>query len=83
MRKNLQQKFWSHGTPLGYLGPASHQDVRLGACRVCFMDPWGPYEDPVVVVPQVNPENPNTAGARCGSVPWLQYIPSLSRGSTP
>ena len=71
VRKILQQKFWSHGTPLGYLGPASHQDVRLGACRVCFVDPWGPYEDHMVVVSQVNPENPNTAGARCATIDIL------------
>ena len=30
-RKILNQKFWSHGTPLGSLGPLSQQDTILGA----------------------------------------------------
>ena len=29
MRKFLRQKFWSHGTPLGYLGPVSQEDGIL------------------------------------------------------
>ena len=29
MRKFLRQKFWSHGTPLGSLGPLSQGDVHL------------------------------------------------------
>ena len=31
MRKFLDQNFWSHGTPLGSLGPLSQQDTILGA----------------------------------------------------
>ena len=68
MRKILRQKFWSHGTPWGYLGPGSQQDVRLGASRVWFLVPWGPYEDPKLVASQVNPKNPNTTGSWCDGV---------------
>ena len=49
MRKILTQKFWSHGTPLGYLGPVSQEDGILGACRFQIPVIWGPYETPRLV----------------------------------
>ena len=65
MRKFLRPKFWSQGTILGYPRPISEQDVQLGACRVWFLVPWGPYEDPILVASQGNPKNPNTTGSWC------------------
>ena len=65
MRKILTKFFWSHGTPLGYLGPGSQQDVGLGACQMWFRVPWGPYEDPIIVVSHEIQKSPKTSGARC------------------
>ena len=44
MRKFLSQKFWSHGTPLGSLGPLSFEALGPGAsqCQILFI--LGPYE---------------------------------------
>ena len=36
MKKNLDQKFWSHGTPLGYLG--AHLAPYSGSRKFLFGD---------------------------------------------
>ena len=66
MRKFLKQKFWSQGTPLGYLGPRSQADLGLGFCRFQIWVIWGPYDYPVLVACQGTAKNPKSAGARCG-----------------
>ena len=63
--KNLDQKIWSHGTPLGSLGPLSQQDTILGAGQLQILVVWGPYEPPVVLVLKTQAENPITAGQQC------------------
>ena len=65
MRKFLDQKFWSHGTDLGSLGPLSQQDTILGAGQLQILVIWGPYEPTVVVAPETHAENPKTAGLQC------------------
>ena len=65
MRKFLDQKFWSHGTPLGSLGPLSQQDTILGAGQLQILVIWGPYESTVVVALETHAENPKTAGVQC------------------
>ena len=65
MRKILHQKFWSHGTPLGSLGPLSQQDTILGAGQLQILVIWGPYRPPVVVALETHAENLKTAGAWC------------------
>ena len=65
MRKILDQKFWSHGTPLGSLGPLSQQDTILGAGQLQILVTWGPCEPIVVVVPETHAENPKTARLQC------------------
>ena len=65
MRKILDQKFWSHGTPLGSLGPLSWEAVILGAVRLQILVIWGPYEPPEIVPLNVQPENPNTTAYWC------------------
>ena len=66
MRKNLHKKFWSHGTPLGSLGPLSQQDTILGAGQLQILVIWGPYRPPIVVAFETQAENPKTAGVQCG-----------------
>ena len=63
--KFLGQKFWSHGTPLGSLGPLSQQDTILGAGQLQILVIWGPCEPTVVVAPETHAENPKTAGLQC------------------
>ena len=68
MRKLLDQKFWSHGTPLGSLGPLSLQDTILRAGQLQILVIWGPYEPSqptVIVAPETHAENPITAGLHC------------------
>ena len=65
MRKILHQKFWSHGTPLGSLGPLSQQDTILGAGQLQILVIWGLYRPPVVVALETHAENLKTAGAWC------------------
>ena len=65
MRKFLTEIFWSHGTPLGYLGAGSQADVGLGACQFQILVIWGPYDLSVLVGPQGQAKNLKKAGARC------------------
>ena len=66
MRKFLRQKFWSHGTPLGSLGPLSFEALGPGfdQCQILFI--WGPCELPVIVALHGQAKNPKTTGAWCG-----------------
>ena len=66
MRKILDQNFWSHGTPLGSLGPLSQQDTILGAGQLQILVIWGPYRPPVVVALETHAENLKKVGAWCG-----------------
>ena len=77
MRKILDQKFWSHGTPLGSLGPLSQQDTILGAGQLQILVMWGPCEPPVVEALKTQAENPKTAGQQCGNVTFLLKCSSL------
>ena len=65
MRKKFDQKFLSHGTPLGSLGPLSQQDTILGAGQLQILVMWGPCEPPVVAALKTQAENPKTAGQQC------------------
>ena len=65
MRKILDQNFWSHGTPLGSLGPLSQQDTILGAGQLQILVIWGPYRPPIVVALETQAENLKTAGLQC------------------
>ena len=49
MRKFLSQKFWSHGTSLGSLGPLSQGDVHPGFSRPQFLVIWDQYNYPGIV----------------------------------
>ena len=61
----MSQKFWSHGTPKGALGPLSREDVILGFVSHQILVIWGPYESLVVVTFVTQAENLKTAGAWC------------------
>ena len=61
----LRPKNWSHGTPLGYLGPVSQKALTLRFPRFQILVIWGPYEPPVLVASQAQAENLKSAGALC------------------
>ena len=63
---NFTKNFWSHGTPLGYLGAGSQEAPGLGACRFQILVIWGPNDPPVLVVSHGDAKNPNTVGSWCG-----------------
>ena len=43
MRKILNNKFWSHGTPLGSLGPLSQKAPDKIFSNYQILVIWGPY----------------------------------------
>ena len=57
MRKFWREKIWSHGTPLGSLGPLSREAPILGAVQLQILVIWGPYELLVVVVLETQAKN--------------------------
>ena len=61
--KFLRPKFWSLGTPLGYMGPVSQRAIEMGFCQLQFLVIWGPYDHPILVAPQAHAKNPKSAGA--------------------
>ena len=61
MRKFLRQKFLSHGTPLGYLGPGSWKAFIPEFFRNHFLVIWGPNDPPVLVRPQEKAKNLRTS----------------------
>ena len=65
MRKFLTKKFWSHGTPLGYLGAGFREALHPGACRFQILVIWGLNDYTVLVACQGQAKNLKTAGARC------------------
>ena len=65
MRKILSKKFWSHGTPLGYLGPVSQKALTQRACRFQIHLIWGPYEFPALVALQIHAKKPKLTAAWC------------------
>ena len=67
MRKFLSGKFWSHGTPLGSLGPLSFEDLGPGSCQCQIPVIWGPYEYPVLVACHVQAEKLKSVASRCAS----------------
>ena len=67
MRKNLDPKFWSHGTSLGSLGPGSQQDPTLGFDQHRILVIWGPQKPSRILALQTQAKNLKTAGWRCES----------------
>ena len=65
MRKYLRPKFWSHGTPLGYLGPGSREALGPGSYGFQILVIWGPNDPPVLVVFHVQAKNLNTVRSWC------------------
>ena len=80
MRKIVNQKFWSHGTPLGSLGPLSFEDLGPGSCQCQIPVIWGPYEYPVLVACHVQAEKLKSVASRCDIVAiQVKYVLLLSR----
>ena len=67
-RKILTQKFWSHGTSLGYLGPGSQEALGLGSWGLQFHVIWGPYDSPVPVVCHGTPKSLKPTRSQCDIV---------------
>ena len=57
MRKILDLKIWSQGTPLGSLGSGSQADMHLGFSRLQFLVVWGPHEHPELLALQGQAKN--------------------------
>ena len=74
MRNFLRPKFWSHRTPLWYLGPVSQEALGLGACRLLFLVIWGPYDPPELVALHVYARNLKTI------LPWCGYFLDIWSG---
>ena len=68
MRKFLRQKFWSHGTPLGSLGPLSFEALGPGASQCQILLIWGPYECLDLVALQVQAETLKPIRSWCVAV---------------
>ena len=64
-RKILTQKFWSHGTSLGHLGPLPQEALGLGSGRLQFLVIWGPYELPILVASHGTPKSLKAARSQC------------------
>ena len=67
-RKFLRPKFWSLGTPLGYMGPVSQRAIEIGFCQLQFLVIQVPYDYPVLVAPQGQAKNPKPTRSQCDSV---------------
>ena len=74
MRKFLRQKFWSHGTPLGSLGPLSFEDLGPGfdQCQIPLI--WGPYEFPVLVACHVQAKKLKSVASWCAQCSFPIFI---------
>ena len=61
----LKPKFWSHGKPLGSLGPLSFEALGPGfdQCQILLI--WGPYEYLDLVALQVQAEILKTIRSWC------------------
>ena len=66
MRKFLSPKFWSLGTPLGYLGPVSQADPSEIFSQLHFLVIWTPNDFPELVASETQAENLKTTAAWCG-----------------
>ena len=63
MRKFLSQKFWSHGTLLGSMGPGSQQDADERFSKSQILVKWGPYNCSVIVACREQAKKPNLASS--------------------
>ena len=57
MRKILNPKFLSHGTPLGSLGPLSQQDPDKIFSNYQILVIWGPYGPNIPLAYETHAEN--------------------------
>ena len=63
----MRQKIWSHGTPLGSLGPLSLKDPDQLFSKYHFLVIWVPNEYPGVVALETQAKNLKSTGAWCDS----------------
>ena len=63
VRNFLRPNFWSHGTPLGSLGPLSFEALGPGfdQCQILLI--WGPHEYLDLAALHGQAKNPKTVGA--------------------
>ena len=57
MRKFLDGKFWSHGTPLGSMGPLSQKALDKIFSNYQILVIWGPYGPNIPLVYETHAEN--------------------------
>ena len=74
MRKILRQIFWSHGTPLGSLGPGSQGDMHPRASQCQILHIWGLYDHLDLVALQALAEKLKSTPSWCGTLFRRQVI---------
>ena len=65
MRKFLRKKFWSHCTPLGYLGSLSQKGLPEIFSKWVLINLSNPLRHPVPLVDPLLTKNLDTAGPWC------------------
>ena len=75
MRKFLKKKFWSHGTPLGYLGSLSQKGPPEIFLKWVLFNLSNPLRHPAPLVDPLLTKNLDTAGPWCG--PLMPQDPAL------
>ena len=74
MRKFLSQKFWSHGTLLGSMGPGSQQDADERFSKSQILAKWGPYNCSVIVACREQAKKPNLASSLVWCVSYFARL---------
>ena len=80
MRKFLRKFFWSHGTPLGYLGSLSQKGRPEIFSKWVLINLSNPLRHPEPLVDPLLTKNLDTAGPWCGLLLGL-YSDSSTRKS--
>ena len=70
MRKILRKIFWSHWTPLGYLGSLSQKGRPKIFSKWVLINLSNPLRHPEPLVDPLLTKNHETAGPRCGVFFW-------------
>ena len=80
-RKILNQKFWSHGTPLGSMGPGSQQDPDEIFSQSQILVIWGLYNCPDIVACREQAKKPNLASSLVCIAGVAMTLVALARAS--
>ena len=74
MRKFLKKIFWSHGTPLGYLGSLSQKGPPEIFLKWVLFNLSNPLRHPAPLVDPLLTKNLDTAGPWCGRLIFARAV---------